>query len=842
MRKIQKVQALEYIKLLEEAHEEIRKSLEKNQKDIALSLLAQCQDGAIQLGEFIESLEGEGTGTVSVLKKYCEILFKEYEEINFGSAFNTHKIYKQLEKQRIQIENSIKNDIKERKEIVFLPYKASMWDSLESIYLAAAADENCDVYVIPIPYYDKNPDGSLGNMHYEGTQYPENIPVIWYENYDFLERQPDVIYIHNPYDAYNYVTSVDPRFYSHELKKYTDCLVYVPYYSTSGGMHEGQALCAAYPHVDYIVMQAEKYRGFFHKSIPREKLVALGSPKFDRIIRMCNQPKQIPDIWKEQMEGKKVYFYNTSINGMLADTESFLKKMAYVFDCFKDKKEACLVWRPHPLLESTFSSLRKELLEEYLRLKLEFLEKEIGIYDDTSDMNKTIALCDVYIGDSATSVTSVFGIAGKPVFILNNRINSRPEEDDWKGYINKGFSPYWDRKWMVTQGNKLYFSPEEDYKYQYNCDLSEYGAGNYYGPVYEIDGKVYVCPLNAQDILVVKDGKIIKKVLLERHLVRPGAFCDAIKMGHKIYLIPFLYPAIVVYDTQKDTLGYIREYQDFCAKNVEGEWRVGGHCIWKNFLIISSPVNNQILAIETTSDKPYLFETRANNWRGSSCLECDGENIWCLPYEGETVICWNPKTGETREYRNIPSNFICKNPVTGQECTDKPFSSIVFDETYTYLSPYLGNQYLRIHKENGNIEKWIPPFPVLEKEKNGYFNPWSKGYFIRKEDSLGNRTYNYFSLFDCRLYDIDLENQKAKEIEIEFSQDDLCRNESGFCEVSEWIQYACEENVINSLEDLIHGTIKGKAHSKEAQIAAYGKIAANNDGTCGEKIHKFICG
>ena len=127
------------------------------------------------------------------------------------------------------IKKSIDRDVVERKEIVFMPYKASMWDSLESVWKAADADPECDAYVVPIPYYDRNPDHSFGEFHYEGGEYPDYVPVTHYNNYDISKRRPDVIYIHNPYDDCNYVTSVDPRFYSRELKKYTDKLVYIPY-------------------------------------------------------------------------------------------------------------------------------------------------------------------------------------------------------------------------------------------------------------------------------------------------------------------------------------------------------------------------------------------------------------------------------------------------------------------------------------------------------------------------------------------------------------------------------------------------------------------------------------
>lgn len=49
-------------------------------------------------------------------------------------------------------------------------------------------------------------------MHYEGDLYPEYVPVTSYQDYDFAKRHPDMIFIHNLYDKYNYVTSVHPFF------------------------------------------------------------------------------------------------------------------------------------------------------------------------------------------------------------------------------------------------------------------------------------------------------------------------------------------------------------------------------------------------------------------------------------------------------------------------------------------------------------------------------------------------------------------------------------------------------------------------------------------------------
>ena len=190
MKKADKKKAEEFAGVMQRAHVMVKKMLEANNRASALELLEQCQNYAISLGQQIESVEGEGFVTVPRL--------------------NANAVHNRLSKELIKVGNSIRNDIRVRTEAVFLPYKASMWDSLESVWRAADEDPDCDAYVIPIPYYDKNPDGSFRQVHDERDQYPEDVPITNFEEYDFAERRPDMIFIHNPYDDCNYVTSVAP--------------------------------------------------------------------------------------------------------------------------------------------------------------------------------------------------------------------------------------------------------------------------------------------------------------------------------------------------------------------------------------------------------------------------------------------------------------------------------------------------------------------------------------------------------------------------------------------------------------------------------------------------------
>lgn len=440
------------VKTLQEAQDQIKVYLEKKNIVMAQELLAQCQEAIVTIGNTIEAFEGEGFVTVEYAQEYCDTLYQIYQELNQNPAdTNPNKVGKVLKKLLLRVENSIKNDIRVKKEVVFFPYKASMWDALESVYLAAKADPDCDAYCVPIPYYDRNPDRSLGQMHYEGLEYPKNIEVIDWQTYNFEERNPDVIYIHNAYDDWNLVTCVHPRFFSANLKKHTEKLVYIPYFVLDEIEPDDKARIEGMKHfcfmpgivnADKVIVQSEKmkeiyineYRkaaiinGLPEKHIDRkyleEKFLGTGSPKFDKVRNTKKEDLEIPEEWlriiqKSDGSWKKIIFYNTSIAALLEHNEKMLEKMEYVFNVFKENKdEVALLWRPHPLIKSTVSSMRPQLWAVYDKLVKQYREEGWGIYDDSADMDRAVVLSDAYYGD-ASSVVQVYQQTGKPVMVQN---------------------------------------------------------------------------------------------------------------------------------------------------------------------------------------------------------------------------------------------------------------------------------------------------------------------------------------------------------------------------------------------------------------------------------------
>ena len=442
MRKALKNNLLEIFKTIYEAHEIVKGFIDKKEYENAQNLLADCQDTAIQLGSLIEESEGEGFVTVSFLEEYCESLYEV--ATNLSETSNGYKVQKQLDKKIIKAENSAKNDIKVKLEIAFMPYKASMWDSLESVWKAADEDPECDAYVVPIPYYDRKPGGAFGEFHYEGGEYPDYVPVVHYESYNLEQRRPDIIYIHNPYDANNYVTSVEPKYYSDELKKYTDKLVYVPYFVLGEADPDNEeavkkasnfVLAPGVINADKVIVQSEAMRQIYikvlldrfgdtpnNRRIVEDKILGIGSPKFDKVVNTDKNNLIVPKDWEKIIVNpdgtcKKIILYNTSVVALLEHSEKMLKKIKSVLDIFyENRDEIVLLWRPHPLIKATIESMRPQLWNDYKQIVDKYVAEGWGIYDDTADMDRAIALSDGYYGD-LSSMVQLYQKCGKPVMI-----------------------------------------------------------------------------------------------------------------------------------------------------------------------------------------------------------------------------------------------------------------------------------------------------------------------------------------------------------------------------------------------------------------------------------------
>lgn len=530
-------QLFSILESLQEANWILNGLLDGGQWDSVEGLLADCQEGAIAIGSRIEFVYGEERKSVHALEEYCETLFHIMEKREDSTTVKKYCI--SAGNQLADIRELMERELSDRLEIVFLPYKAAMWDSLESIYSAAKEDSGCDVYCVPIPFYDRNRDGTFGKLHDEKGDYPAGVEITDWQIYRLEERKPDVIFIHNPYDDWNMVTSVEPRFYARNLHHYTDMLVYVPYFildeieENNGAAIENMKHFCFLPgivYADRVVVQSESMKRIYENEyiqaakeqgaeIDREhiknKFVGWGSPKLDKAHSTKKEAIMFPGEWikavqKPDGSHKKVILYNTSINSFLAHGSRMLRKMEQVFDFFRKRKDlVTLLWRPHPLLENTLKTMQGGMLEEYKKIADRYREEKWGIYDDTPDMNRSVAFSDAYYGDYS-SMMWLYREVRKPVMVQNP--DCILSNDNGFSLAMDNIVEYNGILWFLALGDNDiyrmgYGSSEAAFVKRIPLDGSADGNCLQYGKIYIYQNKIFVIPWTAGSIAVYDMGK-----------------------------------------------------------------------------------------------------------------------------------------------------------------------------------------------------------------------------------------------------------------------------------------------------------------------------------------------
>lgn len=606
-------------------HRQIVRQLKKANPSGLTEVLEECQSIAIDIGNYIESYASEDVAEfVHVLEDYCEQIY----QISAGSAascsYQADVPQKTLENYEKKVDRALRA-LKIRTEVVFLPYKSSMWDALESIWRAAAEDSACDVYVVPIPYCDRNQDGTVKEWHYEGGMLPEYVTVTDYRQYSMEERMPDLAYIHNPYDGYNLVTSVAQDFYSSELKKYVKKLVYVPYYYAGSVLSDHQNSLPSLGNMDYIILPGEAAVDAMAVYQPREKLLPLGSPKIDRMLLMDGHGI-VPDEWKALAQGKKIVLYNVGLSPMLQGRYRSLEKMRVVFNAFKARQDVLVWWRPHPLIKATLHAVAPELVGAYEELEKEFLLERIGIYDTGADGNLAVASADAFIGDYS-SMVYLFGVTGKPIFYVNQRILT--DRALCRNYVvMMDFD-------IDDDGNLLFVSGE----YELLCRFCmKTGAIDVIGRA-SAENMVWEEKTSCREgdfvWTVAKDGKSITRQkaggdacasfrnfpdgfypFLSSFVGSSSVFSYLIPMQEWIYLFPGT--ANMVLKVHKET-GEIRRcdwdlpYMEGQRKGTEFAWGSNYVCAKKydaHTIVAVTAYDYSILVIDTCTDKVRLYESR----------------------------------------------------------------------------------------------------------------------------------------------------------------------------------------------------------------------------------------
>ncbi|HHT57295.1 CDP-glycerol glycerophosphotransferase family protein [Herbinix luporum] len=405
----------EYVTLCVEALEAICGFIDKKDKSISLDILSKD----IRLLREINLSEGMKKSVKNIIKQVIDDILYQARVIKAK---------------------------KNRWRAVFLPYNASMWTSLESIWRAAYNDPDCDAIVMPIPYYDIGNPSNI-SIKYEGDQLPDYVPITHYEHYNIEEHNPEIIFSHNPYDDTNNLNRVPEKYFSSNLKKHTSCLVYSPYFTygaNNPGRTDFQYAVPGARNADFIIVQSDKVKEIFQSyGYPESKLLAVGSPKIDAIIYKMKEQVVTPKEWKDKLHGRKVFLLNTHLSYFAKSSTNTTKSGDYavrfhdeILNTFLNRTDCALIWRPHPFLEQMLSD-RFPKCYTYVKKMIRLMnDSDNCVIDRTRDYSVAFRLSDALI-TTYSSLINEYMVTGKPVMIFQKKAS---EDEVKRAPINRNLN------------------------------------------------------------------------------------------------------------------------------------------------------------------------------------------------------------------------------------------------------------------------------------------------------------------------------------------------------------------------------------------------------------------
>lgn len=268
--------------------------------------------------------------------------------------------------------------------IGFLPYKRSMWNSMESVY-EECYKAGAMAYIIPIPYY-LMPDKEVV---YEGDLYGGNILSV-----DMLKKMSfDYLVIHYPYDGNNRVTSMLPEYYTAELRNYGE-VIFIPYSCSPGIMTR---LHSGLVNIDYAFLCSEAERDAFIKEWGDHgvdftgRVFGFGSPKMDAMAKAGRKS-----------DGTFTTLICTSLAAYL--NQAFNRIDMYR-KAITDELDAGhrVIFRPHPLLRQTIKSMRPDTERAYLEF-LQWAEDVGAVIDESEYLEQAFERADYLISDPSSVI------------------------------------------------------------------------------------------------------------------------------------------------------------------------------------------------------------------------------------------------------------------------------------------------------------------------------------------------------------------------------------------------------------------------------------------------------
>ncbi len=304
----------------------------------------------------------------------------------------------------------------ERKSCLFITYCAGAFDNMRDV-ARHYIDDGYEVTILPVTKYDiaadmtgieASPDDRPASYYTEGL----SGAVVCYDG-SILDSHPDVIVTNYQYDEYNLITTVDKAYYSGNLRRHCDRLVFVPPFearSQEAGDERARKLMPSYvctaliTACDGIIVHSDEMKQRYVECLSAwsgEGYTSVWESKITVLAR------DHAEDTAPHGSRRKIMFY-VGISFFAEYGEAAIDKIRWSFDIFHDNRDRIeVVYVTQDGLSDNLKRLYPDLYDMYVA----------GGFPDPED---TISAddCDAYYGEASAYATE-FVNAHKPVMIMN---------------------------------------------------------------------------------------------------------------------------------------------------------------------------------------------------------------------------------------------------------------------------------------------------------------------------------------------------------------------------------------------------------------------------------------
>ena len=435
--------------------EQIINAILDQKPEVSAETISVSQQLAIDFGTMLEQVGYEKSEIVKCLERYCEELYRLYQmyvtaegeiqdEVVTGQCSDTDSRYTNLNKlsdAMQMIEKEWSQNARSKKTILFLISHSTEWDNIRLLWKEKLEGSDSVPYLVILPYYDKDYDGSPMKWHMEENLLteltgvnPNQILDLKQLTAEYLELlHPEQIYIQNPYDEWNPNISIPSLFYVANIRKYTDELIYIsPYgkgelYGKESREYRNMQYYVTMPGVMYadrILLNSENKKKWYV-----EKLTEFAGEEtkeaWEKKIQVWNIEVNSGTQCEHETNGaadKKRLLYGISLGTYVENPEAARRKIKdnlHIFEECKDNIEVTVYLFPEKVSD-TWKVLKEEIEDLFRNLQ----DKSGRMSTDwllVKEQQVKYNEYDAYYGDPMPAVMKFYE-QKKPVMIQNMQI------------------------------------------------------------------------------------------------------------------------------------------------------------------------------------------------------------------------------------------------------------------------------------------------------------------------------------------------------------------------------------------------------------------------------------